>query len=327
VAVGAYPLGLLAIVAVAVCALTVLPHAAPGATPAPAQAKANPNELILCGWDEVLILNLSQREDGKPKKVWSWQANGHPDLPWHGQDVSFGATDECKPVDGGRKILITSSGLGVGVALVDRASRKVLFWARAENAHSADLLPDGRVAVATSVHEVSDPPLNPDRLTIYDAATSGKELYHTDLPAGHGVVWDDARQVLWALANQEIRAYRLANWQTARPSLEAAFSVELPEGGAHDLYPVPSTPLMTVTTYGHCWLFDRDTHGLRPHPQLGQTGYVKSISVNPATGQLAYVQAEGEEWWAERVHLLQPDSVLHLPGERLYKARWNVPIR
>jgi hypothetical protein len=301
-----------------------LPQGASAATPAPEQTKVNPNELILCGWGEVFILDLSQLEDGKPKKVWSWQANGHADLPWYGQDVSFGATDECKPVDGGRKILITSSGLGVGVALVDRASRKVLFWARAENAHSADLLPGDRVAVATSVHEIPDPPLNPDRLTIYDARTPGKELCHTELPAGHGVVWDDGRHILWALANQEIRAYRLADAETDHPSLEKLFSVKLPESGAHDLYPVPGSGLMTVTTGMHCWLFDTETRSLRPHPQLGGVGNVKSISTNPVTGRLAYVQAEQPNWWAERVHLMKPDGVLHLSGERLYKARWNV---
>jgi len=289
--------------------------------------RANPNELILCGWDEVFILDMSQSESGKPKKVWSWQANGHADLPWYGQDVRFGATDECKLVDGGRKILVTSSGLAVGVALVDRASRKVLFWARAENAHSADLLPGDRVAVATSIHEVPDPPLNPDRLTIYDGRTPGRELFHTELPAGHGVVWDEERQVLWGLSHRDIRAHRLAQWDSEGPSLEMLFAVDVPVGGGHDLYPMPGSPLMTVTAHRHCWLFDRDNRSLQLHPQLGEIGSVKSISVNPVTGQVAYVQAEGEEWWAERVHFLQPDSVLHLPGERLYKARWNVQIR
>ncbi len=318
---------LLVVALLVACMLVALPREASAATPATVRTEASPSELILCGWDEVLILDLSQFENGKPKRVWSWQANGHADLPWYGQEIGFGATDECKPVDGGRKILVTSSGLGVGVALVDRASRKVLFWARAENAHSADLLPGDRVAVATSVHEVPEPPLNPDRLTIYDARTPGKELCHTELPAGHGVVWDQGRQVLWALANQEIRAYKLANADTEHPTLEKLFSVELPEGGAHDLYPVPDTPLMTVTTYRHCWLFDRDKRSLQLHPQLGEIGDVKSISVNPATGQLMYVQAEGGDWWAERVHSLKPAAVLHLPGERLYKARWNVQIR
>ena len=290
------------------------------------RGRENPRELILCGWDEVFILDLAQREGGQPKRVWSWQANA-PGRPWSGQGVSFGATDECKPVDDGRKILITSSGMSVGVALVERATQKVLFWARAENAHSADLLPGDRIAVATSVHEVPDPPLNPDRLTIYDARIPGRELTHTDLPAGHGVVWDQARQLLWALADREIRAYRLAGTDREHTVLEHVLTVPLPEGSAHDLYPVPGGRLLAVTTFGACWLFDRDTKRVTRHPDLRGVGNVKSISVSPATGQLAYVQAEGDEWWAERVHLVNPEGTLHLPGERLYKARWNVQIR
>lgn len=27
-------------------------------------------------------------------------------------------------------------------------------------------------------------------------------------------------------------------------------------------------------------------------------------------------------WWAERIHFLNPASVLHVPGEHFYKARW-----
>jgi hypothetical protein len=291
------------------------------------ETKANPHELILCGWDEVFMLDMSQPRDGRAKKVWSWQANGHAGLPWYQQKVGFGATSECKPVEGGAKILITSSGWGVGVALVERDTSTVLFHAVSENAHSADLVPGDRLAVATSGHEVGRPLINPDRLTIYDAKTAGKELYSTELPRGHGVVWDEARQVLWALSRGGLHAYGLAEWDSDSPSLEMVFMVDLPEGGGHDLYPVAGSSLMTVTTYRHCWLFDREKRSFELHPQTGETGKVKSISVNPVTGELAYVQAEGEDWWAERVHLRQPDSVLHLPGERLYKARWNVQIR
>jgi len=325
--VGTHAQTLAAIVLAVACVSATLPQRAVAATPAPVQTKANPNELILCGWDEVFILDMSQSGNGRPKKVWSWWANGHPGVPWYQKDVSFGATAECKPVDGGANILITSSGSGVGVALVTRDTGKVLFHAVTENAHSADLLPGNRLAVATSGHEVGTPPINPDRLTIYDAKTPGKELYSTELPRGHGVVWDEARQTLWALSHRDLRAYRLAKWDSESPSLEMLFMLDLPVGGGHDLYPVPDSPLMTVSTYGHCWLFDRDKRSVQPHPQLEETGSVKGISINPVTGQLAYVQAEGDNWWAERVHLLQPDSVLYLPGERLYKARWNVQVR
>jgi hypothetical protein len=282
-------------------------------------------ELIVCGAGEVYILDLAQMQDGKPKKVWSWKAASWPKLPF--DPDGFTGTDECKPVDGGRKILITSSGVskaGAGVVLVERATGKPLFWAVAENAHSADLLPYNRIAVATSGHEMKDPPINPSRLTIYDANVPGKELYWTDLPWGHGVVWDEQRQLLWALSSMDIRAYRLADWESDHPALEPIFSINLPEGGGHDLYAIPNSPLLTVTTYGHCWLFDKDKRSFSLHPELRETVDVKSISVNPATGQIAYVHGEGGNWWAEHIWLLQPEQIIARPGERIYKVRWNL---
>ena len=58
--------------------------------------------------------------------------------------------DECKVVDNNRKMLVTSSS--GGCVLIDIATKEVLFYATARNAHSAELLPEGRIAVALSVH-------------------------------------------------------------------------------------------------------------------------------------------------------------------------------
>jgi hypothetical protein len=283
-------------------------------------AKGVPRELVLCGWDEVFILDLNQTEDGRPKKVWSWRGIDRPELPEHMKGTLFQSTDECKPVEGGSKILITSSGWGV--ALVERATRRVLFYAIAENAHSADILPGQRVAVATSFHESEGPPLNPNRLIVFDLKTPEKELYSTELPGGHGVVWDEARQILWALSSSDIRAYRLEDWDSDDPSLEMVVQVDLPEGGGHDLFPVPDGPMLMVTTSSHCWLFDRDTHAFRPHPDIPNANDVKSMCVHPVTGQLAYVQASRTAWWSEEVRLLHPEGRIRFPGQRLYKARW-----
>ena len=58
---------------------------------------------------------------------------------------------------------------------------------------------------------------------------------------------------------------------------------------------------------------DRETREFSPHPALADTAKLKSFSVNRTTGRIAYVQAEGSNWWAERVHLLEPAGLLHLP--------------
>ena len=280
--------------------------------------RCQPGELILCGWDEVFILDVGALAGGNPEKLWSWRAKGRQDLPHHLSDT-FHTTDECKPVDGGRRMLITSSG--GGAALVDRRTGGVCFCARVENAHSGDLLPAGRVAIAAS----HAPAGGGDRLVVFDLR--GQELCSDELPWAHGVVWDEHRQLLWALSHIDIRAYRLQNRDSASPKLVRTAAFELPEGGGHDLYPVPGSAMLSVSTSERCWLFNRDGLDFQPHPDLADLPAVKSIAVHPATGQVAYIQAEGEHWWSESVHFLHPRRTLHLPGEHLYKARWDLEVR
>jgi len=304
------------IVAAGSCGNTEKSGTEPGISSPPRQA----DELILCGWDEVFILEMNPAQEGSPRKVWSWKAGERQDLP-DSMKSRFKTTDECKPVDGGTKVLITSSS--DGVALVERSTGRVLFYGVAHNAHSAELLPAGRLAVAAS-HR---PDGNGDRLIIFDLNVPGKELLSSELPHGHGVVWDEERQVIWALSGKDIRVYRLKDWDTQHPLLERVATIELPESGGHDLCPVPGTDWLAVSTGSHCWLFDRNNRNFKPHPDLADKARVKSISFNRSTGQLAWVEAEGENWWAERVHFLHPERILYLPGEHLYKARWNTEAR
>jgi hypothetical protein len=255
-----------------------------------------------------------------PKKVWSWRAEDRSELPEYMRS-KFNTTDECKPFDGGKKLLITSSG--DGVAVIDRETGAVSFYATVPNAHSAEILPGHRVGVVASHRDEA----KGDRLIVFDLDEPEKELWSDELPWGHGIVWDEKRQLLWALAALDIRVYELVDWDTAQPSLARKAIIELPERGGHDLYSIPGTNLLSVTTGRHCWLFDRDKRNFKLHPDLSEERGVKSISVNPGTGQLVYVQGEGGHWWSEHVHFLHPEHILHFAGEHFYKARWNMEVR
>lgn len=122
-----------------------------------AVVEAAGGELLVCGWDEVYILNV---ETGA--KSFSWKAADRPDLPASYKD-KFRTTDDCKAVSGNR-ILITASS--DGIALVDRRSGKTIFWGICANVHSADLLPGDRIAVACSTREKGG-----NRLAIFDGHT------------------------------------------------------------------------------------------------------------------------------------------------------------
>jgi hypothetical protein len=302
-------------------ALLTLLTAPLAARAAAASQAPRESELIVCGWDEVFVLALGDGLTQAYRKVWSWRAADSPEIPKDMHPL-FLTTDDCKPVDGGRRILISSSGSWEsrtpdgGVALVDRESRRALFHARLTNAHSIEMLPGGRIAAAASVSKDG----TGDRLVIFDA-NSGKELATDALRSGHGVVWDESRRVLWALGGDVLRAYEVAPAGLS-VTLGRTFEVALPSEGGHDLVPIPGSPRLFVSTGPRCFYFDRDRREFTPHDTLADQSTIKSYNVHPRTGRVVYVQAERPNWWSEHLHFQQPDLTLRLPGERLYKARW-----
>jgi hypothetical protein len=275
-------------------------------------AQPQTREVIVCGPDGLSTLDIGGNQ---PKRTWVWKAVEHPELPEQ-MLPKLRTVDECKPVEGGSRILITSSS--GGVALLERGTGKVLFYGSAVNAHSADILPRGRIAVAAS-HTENKPG---DRLIVFDIAKSDAEVYHTDLEAGHGVVWDEQRQVLWALSHPQLLAYKLLNWNSGSPSLSKIAAYALPDALGHDLSAIPRSSMLSVTTGKRVWLFDRERRTFLPHPQLANEADVKSATVNAATGQLVYTQANQGSTSTDTLRFLAPPRVIQILGARIYKARW-----
>ena len=282
------------------------------------------SKLICCGWDEVFVLDLAQEPPGK---VWSWRAAERPELAAVADE--FRTTDKCKPVDlqgtaaerscdrpdgHSTHVLITSSS--GGVAVVERGTRKAVFHTSVPNAHSAELLPGGRLAVASSGS------WGWHQLLVYDLTGAGEPLWRDDLSWAHGVVWDEGRQLLWALGDTELRTYAPGTPDSTEPPLRRVDTFELPTRGGHDLVAVPNSHDLIVTTNEGVYVFDRNTGSFTPHPDLGGLPVVKGVAVHPTSGRIAYVQAEGGHWWSTHIHFLRPASELHLPDEHLYKVRW-----
>ena len=142
---------------------------------------------------------------------------------------TFKTIAECKPTEDGRRLLIASSSHGA--AVIDRATGKVEFHATAMNGHSIELLPGNRVVIAAS-HVANG---TGDRLSVYDLDRSGVELFHVDTPWPHAVIWDAARQLLWADSQRDVVGYRLTDWGTAA-------ATNLRSRTAHTRRPTPPTP-------------------------------------------------------------------------------------
>ena len=296
----------------ALLTLIAIPLAARQSAAAGRQASRE-TELIVCGWDEVFVLAVGEGPTPTHRKVWSWRVADSPEIPTD-MHALFRTTDDCKPVDGGRRILISSSG--GAVALVDRETRRASFSARVTNAHSIEMLPGERIAAAASVSTAG----TGNRLVIFDA-TTGKELASDELRSAHGAVWDDARGVLWALGGDVLRGYHVG--PAGGPTkLDRTFEIALPAEGGHDLVAIPGSSRLFLSTVRRCFSFDRERRQLSPHYAFGNRPNIKSYNVHQRSGRVVYIQAEGPNWWAEHLHFQRPDGTLHLPGEHLYKARW-----
>jgi len=267
-------------------------------------------ELITCGDDKILIIDELASSGSDVKIVWSWKvADAASQLPEAYQQYLRGI-DDCKPVDGGRNILATA---GRGVILIERATKKCLFYACTPNAHSADVLPGGRIAVALSE--------NPDgnRLEIYDRNQPERVLFMDSLYSGHGAVWNDKRQRLYALGYDDLREYSLVNWDTSSPSLKLEKKWTIPGISGHDLSPVSDDELL-ISEHDGVHSFDISSETFTPFEPLKNVKDVKSVNYNRKTQKLVYTKAE-ESWWTFNIYLKNPDKIIHIPDVKLYKVR------
>ena len=136
--------------------------------------------------------------------------------------------DDCKPVDNNTKILATSSRSFA--MLVDIETKKLLWYSsNSGNAHSADLLPGNRIAVACSD--------GGDVVQIFDVNASDKVLFSTPLNSAHGVVWNETTQRLYAIGGTSLNIYKLKDWNSAAPSLELEQVIDTKNSvtGLHDM--------------------------------------------------------------------------------------------
>ena len=269
------------------------------------------SELILGGNDTLFILDYKSLRKGKKKVNWKLAVSDIVGLP----DVLAGqirGIGEHKSVDNNSKILITNASKGA-IILIDRKTKKQLFYAIAPNAHSAELLPNNRIAVAVSSHEEGN------MLQIYDQNKSNVPVFIDSLYSGHGVIWNKQLKLLFALGYDQLRTYSLEDWESDSPKLALQKEWKLPKPGGHDLFAATSDYLL-MSTEENVWKFNIDTEKFTPFEPIADEKKVKSIYFNDANGELFYTKGE-IEWWTDNIYFKNPDFKFHIPEIRIYKAR------
>lgn len=266
--------------------------------------------LVACGEDKVILIDPNKSNEEQTEIIWQWQVTESEDIPQEYYKLLI-PLDECKPVMNNRKLLLTSSG-GATI-LLDIQTKKVEFYAKTSMAHSVDLLPGNRIAVANSTHK------NGNSLEIYDLNRPEEVLWSDSLYSGHGVVWNKKQQLLYVLGYKLLKAYRLKDWNTSSPSLLLQQSWSIPDEGGHDLYQINPT-IFLISTHDNVYLFDSKTGQFRVFDYLAAKKDVKSANYNPKMNTLVYTIAE-ESWWTHHIYMTNPDKKIRIPHIKLYKVR------
>ena len=267
--------------------------------------------LAVCGNGMVRIIDMAESDSTDIKEVWRWDKDDpQANLPKR-YDQLMRNVDECKFVDNNTKMLLTASG--DGMMLIDIETKAILSYAHVPMAHSADLLPGNRIAVALSTHKKGN------ALEIYDIDTPEKVVFRDSLYSGHGVVWNEKRQRLYALGYKELREYELVNWDTDQPSLRQVKMWEIPMKSGHDLSPVDKDRMLVSAHEGVMW-FDINKEEFSPFEPLRDVENVKSVNYDPKTGKLIYTKGE-IKWWTHHIYQENPNKVITMDSLNVYKVR------
>ncbi|OJV35601.1 MAG: hypothetical protein BGO33_13785 [Bacteroidia bacterium 43-41] len=267
-------------------------------------------EIIVGGDDVVMILDFNYSTDSIKKVNWYLKTSEIPGMP--DSMIRYMKTvDDHKSVDNNARILICSSS--GGTVLVDRATKRCLFYAITPNAHSVEYLPGNRIAVALSTADKGN------QLEIYDADRSDTVLFKDSLYSGHGVTWMEERNLLYTLGYDELRAYSLVNWDSPNPGLQLEESWTLPETGGHDLYASSENQLL-ISTSKKVWKFDLNNNTFGPFHPIANEPDVKSVYYDEKADHLIYTKGE-ISWWTHHVYSVNPTKKIAIPEIDVYKVR------
>jgi hypothetical protein len=290
-------------------------------TEAVAAEAAAVKEMIICDQKNARIVKVDVNNGNKV--TWEWKATASYAMIRSGAQGWFSNLSEAKPVYSGKYMLVTASG--GGVAIINVSSKKAIWYDYAGgNAHSAELLPNGNVVTASTtggyllIFTVDS--------YINDESKQGGKVTFEDV---HNVVWDKTNKLLWAAGKDKLKAFSYNN-SCASPVLTLKKTYTMPEGNAHELFPVyGSTTELWLSNSNHVYKFNVSTgvFTLIKNSAGANITAVKSISSGPSGYATIIDKANGnggETWRTDVITDLNGTAVFKNTSFGMYKARWDL---
>lgn len=280
----------------------------------------NPTEKTISIEESTKLLIVTEQKhqrilliDVPTKKIaWSWNA-AEDGVPLN-RAGWFDLPDEAKRI--GDNILITASR--GGVALIRVSDKKLLFYTNTGgNPHSAEVLPDGNIVVASSTG---------GNISVFKF---NKQEPYVEAPAfkmkaksAHNVVWDKKRECLWSAVWADL-------WKISYDSskvsltLEDAYAMDPVNTEAHDLSPVYGQDALYVTTNQKSYIFDVEKKTFEPMGAFIE-GTIKSVSEGPNGYPTIITRPTTSSYWTTEVVDFNRNRIYFNPSYMIYKARWYV---
>lgn len=247
---------------------------------------------ILGVYDMSLLSPGDPLEDGL---VWSYKGGDGGDIKYR-EDTVFGD-------------VIVICGSAVGGQMISYPEGKVLWQTNnpGNNPHSIEILPSGNIIIACSTGN-SLRLFKTSALLTGDTVTA-QRFSEVSLRDAHGVLFDPAYGVVWALGGSELAAYSVTGEGTGEVlSPIGGMGVTLPAqyAGGHDLSAdYTDEDFLYLTTGSKVYRFDKDANALvEKFPQYSKLSKnaVKGFSNNP-NGNFFYSRVNngiGTSWEDER---------------------------
>lgn len=264
--------------------------------------------VIVCGDDKIYIVSYPVlSKDTIPEILWKWEAKFADDLPFEEHKRKFYSIDDCK-CDFNKKEMLVSSSSGA-IAIISIIDKKILFQADVPNAHSIEVLGNGKIAAAASTNP------NGNKIMLFDR-NSNSPFFEDSLYSAHGLVWDGFRNSLFALGYDVLREYELMD---TGDLLKEINSWEIPGISGHDLQMGPDGSFLFLTEQTGAWKFSLKNHEFSKIDDFPDARNIKSINQN-VEGQFIYTVPE-DSWWTYHVLFFNPVRSLSFPDIRVYKTR------
>ncbi|PYI57104.1 DUF6528 family protein [Paenibacillus flagellatus] len=283
------------------------------------------------GTHRIIVLDTDAADWNDERAVrWAWSPNDVPGF--EKLKHAWGLPTDAKPrydgESGAVRVAVTDSrGLAAIVSYPDGG--KVWAADAGGNPHSAELLPNGNIAVAASTG---------GWVRVYASSQGDTVTTYAEygLASAHGVQWDPKLGVLWALGGDSLVALKVSGTDAA-PELAEVRKVALPTKHGHDLQPVyGDADRLWVTTGSKVYQFVKSANAFDDafpgHEAISRVG-VKGIGsfasglvveTVPDVAKSPAGVCKRNTWCTETVDLFRPDGTRTIEGGAIYKVRvWN----